>query len=173
MPNINVRVIDASHAQVLSDLGRRLFADTFAADNKPANIEAFLNDAYTLNHQQRELNDASMHTFMAFDKDVPVGFSQLRENEDVYDFVGDKEAIELQRIYVDKAYAGQGIGKTLLNACLQKAKELNKNTMWLGVWEFNPNAIKFYERQGFQTVGSHIFKVGEQEDTDNVMVKKL
>lgn len=173
MPDINVRVIDASHAQVLSDLGRRLFADTFAADNKPANIEAFLNDAYTLNHQQRELNDASMHTFMAFDKDVPVGFSQLRENKDVYDFVGDKEAIELQRIYVDKAYAGQGIGKTLLNACLQKAKELNKNTMWLGVWEFNPNAIKFYERQGFQTVGSHIFKVGEQEDTDNVMVKKL
>ncbi|KAG2213862.1 hypothetical protein INT47_001131 [Mucor saturninus] len=173
MSDIIVKPIDQSYAQVLSDLGRRLFADTFSAENDPADIEAFLNDAYTLEHQQRELNDASMHSFMAFDKDIPIGFAQLRENKDVYDFVGDKEAIELQRIYVDKAYAGKGIGKALYNACLQKANELNKKTMWLGVWEFNPVAIKFYERQGFYKVGSHIFKVGEKEDTDHVMVKKL
>lgn len=174
MTDISIKAIDSRYAQVLSDLGRRLYEETFSADNEPANMEAFLNDTYTLQNQLKELNDPAMQTFMVFDKnEVPVGFAQLREKKKVYDFIGDKEAIELQRIYVDKCYGGKGIGKLLIDACLQKAKELNKETVWLGVWEFNPVAIKFYERQGFYKVGTHIFKMGEQEDTDNIMIKKI
>ncbi|CEP17186.1 hypothetical protein [Parasitella parasitica] len=174
MSDIQVIRVDASYAHVLSTLGRRLFADTFGPDNAPANMEAYLDESYRPEIQEKELKDPKVYTFMAFDENqVPVGFCQLRENEKVYDFIGDPEAIELQRIYVDKACAGKGIGGKLMALCLAKARELNKKTMWLGVWEFNPTAIKFYTNKGFYKVGSHIFKVGDQEDTDNIMILKL
>ncbi|EPB89421.1 hypothetical protein HMPREF1544_03790 [Mucor circinelloides 1006PhL] len=174
MSEIQVTQIDANYAQTLSALGRRLFADTFSSDNTPENIEAYLDESYKPEIQEKELNDPTMYTYMAFDENkLPVGFAQLRQNEKVYDFVGDPEAIELQRIYVDKNCAGKGIGSKLMAACLSKAKELNKKTMWLGVWEFNPNAIKFYTNKGFKKVGSHVFKMGEQEDTDYIMILKL
>jgi ribosomal protein S18 acetylase RimI-like enzyme len=174
MSDIQVIQIDASYAQVLTTLGRKLFADTFGSDNAPANMEAYLDESYTPEIQHKELNDPKVWTFMAFDENhVPVGFCQLRQNENVYDFIGDPEAIELQRIYVDKKTAGKGVGGKLMASCIAKAKELNKKTMWLGVWEFNPTAIKFYSNRGFYKVGSHIFKVGDQEDTDNIMILKL
>ncbi|KAI8645001.1 acyl-CoA N-acyltransferase [Parasitella parasitica] len=174
MSDIRVILVDASYAQVLSTLGRRLFAETFGPDNAPTNMEAYLDESYTPEIQEKELNDPNVNTFMAFDEhDVPVGFCQLRQSEKVYDFIGDSEAIELQRIYVDKNCAGKGIGGKLMSYCIAKARELNKKTMWLGVWEFNPTAIKFYTNKGFYKVGTHVFKVGDQEDTDNVMILKL
>jgi ribosomal protein S18 acetylase RimI-like enzyme len=171
--DIKVTRIDASYAQILSDLGRKLYSQTFSAVNEDSNMDAYLDEAYRVDIQLKELIDPAMWSFMAFEGNTPVGFTQLRQKKDVYDFIGDKDAIEVQRIYVDKAYAGKGVGKQLLDACLNKAKELKKQTVWLGVWEHNPNAIKFYERQGFHKVGSHIFKMGDQEDTDNIMIKKL
>ncbi|KAL9560180.1 hypothetical protein PS6_000387 [Mucor atramentarius] len=144
MSEIQVTQIDVNYAQTLSALGRRLFADTFSSDNTPENIEAYLDESYKPEIQEKELNDPTMYTYMAFDENkLPVGFAQLR------------------------------IGSKLMAACLAKAKELNKKTMWLGVWEFNPNAIKFYTNKGFKKVGSHVFKMGEQEDTDYIMILKL
>lgn len=170
----SVRQIDASYAETLSKLGARLFGDTFSSANEPENMQEYLAESYSPDIQTRELNDPNMTTFMAFNENnEPVAFAQLRQKEDVYDFIGDPEAIELQRIYVDKACGGKGVGTLLMKASLEKAKELGKKTMWLGVWEHNPNAIRFYERHGFYKVGSHIFKLGNQEDTDLIYIRKL
>ncbi|KAG0749197.1 hypothetical protein G6F57_009714 [Rhizopus arrhizus] len=172
--SIKILQPDSSYSQVLSELGGRLFADTFGDDNPPEDMKAFLESTYTPEIQFKELNDPSIHTYMAFDEEnTPVAFCQLKESKDVYDFVGDPEAVELSRIYVDKRYAGKGIGKKLLAECLSKTRQLGKKTIWLGVWEFNPSAIKFYESQGFRKVGSHTFKVGNKLDTDEIMVKNL
>lgn len=172
MTDIKVISIDTSYAQRLTDLGRRLFAATFGDDTSAENMQAYLDESYTVDKQLAELGDPRMRTFMALDGDTPIGFCQLRQKE-VYDFIEDKEAIELQRIYVENTYKGKGIGKLLIEAAIAKAREMGKKTMWLGVWEFNPVAYKFYQRYGFYKVGSHIFKMGEQEDTDDILIKNL
>ncbi|KAI9483689.1 MAG: acyl-CoA N-acyltransferase [Benjaminiella poitrasii] len=166
---------DLSYAQTLSELGRRLFADTFTEATTPSNMDAYLDESYTKEIQAKELADPAKKTFVAINSEdnIMIGFCQLRQKEEVYDFVQDPEAIELQRIYVDRNFKGQGVGKLLIATCFEKALQLNKKTMWLGVWENNLAAIKFYERHGFRKVGSHIFKLGDQEDTDHVMAKKL
>ncbi|OBZ82847.1 Protease synthase and sporulation negative regulatory protein PAI 1 [Choanephora cucurbitarum] len=111
---------------------------------------------------------------MAFThEDKPVAFCQLKSNGKVYDFVGDNNAIELARIYVDKQCAGQGVGKKLMDTCFKKARNLGKKTIWLGVWEENLKAIEFYKKHGFRKVGSHTFKIGNKLDTDEIMVKTL
>lgn len=61
----------------------------------------------------------------------------------------------------------------LINKCLEEVKSMKKKTVWLGVWENNHNALKFYKKFGFDIVGSYIFKLGEQEDKDLIMIKKL
>lgn len=173
---MDIKIIkpDATYAETLSKLGARLFADTFGEDNPPDDLQSYLDSAYKPEIQTKELNDPTITTFMAFDQDnQPVAFCQLRQNKDVYDFVGDPDAIELQRIYVDKRCAGKGVGKKLLAECVTTATKLGKKTIWLGVWEHNPNAIKFYEKQGFHKVGAHTFKVGNKLDTDHIMIRSL
>ncbi|KAG2223365.1 hypothetical protein INT45_002860 [Circinella minor] len=169
---------DVTYAKSLAELGARLFSDTFSDDNPPDDLQSFLDSSYSTEIQTKELTDANIFTFMAFDAqetNKPVAFCQLRISQKVYDFIGStpEETIELQRIYVDKNCAGKGVGKKLLEKCIAKAIELGKKTLWLGVWEFNPNAIKFYEKHGFRKVGSHTFKIGDKLDTDEIMVKVL
>lgn len=177
MSSIRVQVIDASYAQVLCDVGRKMFEDTFGPDNDPANMKVYLEANYSKDLQQKELEDPLWYTIMAFDdNNNPVGLAQLKqtaEGEKVYDFIGDENAIELNKIYVEKDCIGSGVGKLLLNHCIEKAREMGKKTLWLGVWEFNPRAIKFYVKHGFYRVGEHIFRVGDQADTDHIMIKKL
>ncbi|KAI8380169.1 acyl-CoA N-acyltransferase [Blakeslea trispora] len=171
---IKVLQADSTHAQALSELGIKTFCDTFGDDNPPDDLNEFLNSTYTPEIQEIELKDPFIYTYMAFDSESkPVAFCQMKTNGKVYDFVGDADAIELARIYVDKRCVGQGVGKKLMDTCFSKARELGKKTIWLGVWEENTNAIEFYKKHGFRKVGSHTFKIGNKIDTDDVMAKSL
>jgi diamine N-acetyltransferase len=170
---IEIILVNEEHAEILCGLGRKLFSETFSEYNTEENMKKYLDDSYQINIQKKELNDDCYKTFIAFDNGEPIGFSQIRKNKKVYDFIDDKEAIELLRIYVDKKYIGKGIGKMLINRCLEEIKNMEKQTVWLGVWEHNHIAINFYKRNGFYEVGNHIFKVGDQEDKDLIMIKKL
>lgn len=171
--DLEIILANEGHSELLSKLGKKLFAETFSEDNTPENMEKYLNDNYNITKQKKELIDISYKTFIVFDKNEPIGFSQIRQNPNVYNFIEDKQAIELLRIYVDKKYIGKGIGKKLMNTCLEEIKKMNKKTVWLGVWENNHNALNFYKKFGFNIVGNHIFKLGEQEDKDLIMIKEL
>ena len=83
------------------------------------------------------------------------------------------EALEIERIYIRKKSKGKGIGKHLINPALDIAIKNNKTSSWLGVWEKNDIAIKFYERMGFVHRGSHSFYMGDEEQIDYIMIKEL
>jgi ribosomal protein S18 acetylase RimI-like enzyme len=172
---MSCKIIQATdeHAPIVTSLGTKIFVATFGPHNTDEEMEKYLNDAYTHELQLKEINDPTMLTFVVYDNDTPVGFCQLRLNQHSYDFIGDPDAIEIQRIYVDMDCKRKGFGSKLMEHAVQKSIELGKKTIWLGVWEFNPNAIRFYEKHGFRTVGSHIFKVGKKEDTDLIMIKDV
>lgn len=82
---------------------------------------------------------------------------------------GHDNTLEIQRIYVLQEYKSKHIGKMLMQKAIEIGKNSNLNYIWLGVWEHNINAIKFYEKQGFEKFDTHIFKLGEDEQTDNLM----
>ena len=77
--------------------------------------------------------------------------------------------LEIERIYVLKKFHGKGYGKALIDFSKEKAIQKKKKKIWLGVWEKNPNAIGFYQKMGFEKTGTHIFKVGDDEQLDYVM----
>ncbi|SMG52036.1 GNAT family N-acetyltransferase, partial [Sphingobacterium psychroaquaticum] len=85
----------------------------------------------------------------------------------------DEKALEIERIYVLKEYHGKNVGQVLYQKAMEIAKEKKADYVWLGVWEENPRAISFYKKNGFVEFDKHIFKLGDDEQTDIIMKLKM
>ena len=81
--------------------------------------------------------------------------------------------LEIERIYVLKEFHGKNVGQILYDTAFEVAKRINAEYLWLGVWEHNPRAINFYKKNGFVEFDKHIFKLGDDEQTDIMMKLKL
>ena len=85
----------------------------------------------------------------------------------------DQKALEIERIYVLKEFHGKKVGQLLFEKALKIAEEKKVDYVWLGVWEENLRAINFYKKNGFEEFDKHIFKLGNDEQTDIMMKLKL
>lgn len=158
-----VRRAVATDAAALAELGARTFADAFAAQNRPEDMAAYLARTYGEVQQRREIEDPAIVTLLVHEGPTLIAFAQLRRSTADY---GD---VELARFYVHREHHGRGVAQTLMDAAIDAARELRGETLWLGVWEHNPRAIRFYEKCGFVDVGSQPFLVGSDLQTDRVM----
>jgi len=165
MAEIHIQEAQLGEAALLSDLGRRTFTEAFADSNDPDCLARFLDQTYTPERQAGELKDPAITTFIARVDGSPAGFAQLRRGPGEA-CVSGPDPIELQRIYALREFLGSGVGKSLLSACMDRAKADGFRTLWLGVWERNPRAQAFYLRHGFRLAGSHTFDVGGDLQVD-------
>jgi ribosomal protein S18 acetylase RimI-like enzyme len=163
---MEIRRATPADAATLAEFGERTFRETFAAQNDPADLEAYLAKAYGEPQQRRELESATITLFVEEDG-VLLGFAQLRPGHAAH---GD---LEIARFYVDGKHHGRGVAQTLMRAAEQTARELGATTLWLGVWEHNLRAIAFYAKCGFVDVGSQPFLVGSDLQTDRVMSRVI
>ena len=170
---MDLRVADVGDAELLADLGRRLFEQTFGAENSSKDMHQYMSEAFAPARQLQELADPDRVAWLAaVDGREPVGFAMVRR-ESVGDGVAASTPVEVERIYVDSALHGGGVGRRLMDACVTQARAWKADVLWLGVWERNPRAISFYEKGGFRTVGSHTFLLGTDEQRDIVMARPL
>ena len=79
------------------------------------------------------------------------------------------EPVEIERICVHPNRTGRGPGSQMMRALLDEASAGGFRTAWLGVWERNERAIRFYESWGFAVVGTHAFQLGAEQQTDVIM----
>ncbi len=167
--NIFIRRADASDAALIADLSRTTFYQAFAKDNTASDMELFMNEQFTKEGLMQEVQEADGIFLLAYDVTEAVGYARIRV-ENKYKQEG---ALEVARIYaLDKAI-GQGVGKALMETCLQIARDMQMNMVWLGVWEKNERAIAFYEKWGFEKFGEHKFLLGTDWQTDCLMKKML
>ncbi len=159
-------------AAALAELGARTFVDAFAAANRAEDISAYLERTYGASMQRREIEDANVVTLLVEDDGRTIGFAQLRRSV-VPQCVHDANAIELARFYVDQRWHGRGVAQQLMDAANDAARSRNATSVWLGVWERNARAIAFYEKAGFDDVGSQPFVLGSDLQTDRVMLRPL
>ncbi len=167
-----VRLARPADAAALSAFGRRVFHDTFAADNNPADLAAYLESAYTEPAQRREIADPDIVTWLVEMEGRLAAFAQLRLSTRS-DGVTGVRPVELWRFYVDPDWHGRGVAAALLERVEDTARAHGAETLWLGVWEKNLRAQAFYRKHGFVRVGSHTFVVGTDPQTDLVMSKAL
>jgi ribosomal protein S18 acetylase RimI-like enzyme len=158
-----IRRATRDDASALGELGAKTFSDAFADRNRPEDIESYLARTYGETHQREEIGDPSIVTLLADEGGRLAGFAQLRIAATEH---GDGE---VARFYVDREHHGRGLAQQLMQAVLEAARERGCSTVWLGVWEHNARAIRFYEKCGFRDVGSHPFLLGSDLQTDRLM----
>lgn len=146
--------------------------DTFGAHNTEANMKAFLDEAYSLDKLRQELDEPGSHNYLAFVDTRLAGFMRLRLSTEVEHLLG-KNTLELQRLYVDKAFHGQGVGAAMMGEAMEVAKAGRYEWIWLGVWERNFKAQEFYTRWGFERFSEHIFQMGDDPQTDWLLRRKV
>jgi len=169
---MNIRYGNADDVTMLSELGAKTFYDTFAKDNTPQNISLYMKKSFSTEIQLNELSRPDVLFLIAESEDEPVGYAKLKMNSNDESVKGIK-VIEIERIYASQEYIGRGVGKELMKACINEAKQKDCNSIWLGVWEKNPRAINFYKKWGFREVGTHIFMLGDDPQRDFIMELNL
>jgi ribosomal protein S18 acetylase RimI-like enzyme len=172
MSSVTIRRAVPSDAPALAELDARTFAETFAADNSPEDINAHLLSAYGVAQQSAELADPDVLTLLAYRNAELIGFAQVRRKPAPSCVVED-HPIELHRFYLARSAQGSGAAAPLMLEVRAAAAEFGGRHLWLGVWEHNPRAIAFYVRSGFAKVGSHDFIVGSDRQTDWVFTSPL
>ncbi|HKO97252.1 MAG TPA: GNAT family N-acetyltransferase [Pyrinomonadaceae bacterium] len=171
-PNLIIRAAKAGDAELLAELGSRTFSETFALDNTPENMGAYLATAFNPEQQAEELADPHTTFLIAENNGVAVGYAMLRSGSE-FDSVTGTNPIELVRLYVSRESLGRGVGAALMRACLSEAQKQGYETLWLGVWEHNHRAQTFYRRWDFHEVGTHIFHLGDDPQTDLLMQRSI
>lgn len=171
---IEIRYGTTEDAQRLTPLAIKIFNDTFADNplNKPEDMDEYISEAFSFEQTRRELADENSIFFIAETDGEMIGYAKLQKHSRE-DCISDENPIELQRLYVAHGFHGRGVAAKIMQTCFEESKRQNFQTMWLGVWEYNYRAQKFYEKLGFQKVGNHIFMLGKDAQTDLVMEKKL
>ena len=169
---ITIHELTRADIPQLRDLAIRIYRDTFSGQNSEANMEAFLAKDYSVESFDREFDETGSAYFFACDNSRPVGYLRLRKSKEAEAHLGDN-TIELHRLYVDINYQGHGLGKLLMEFALERARELKVDWLWLGVWEHNPRAQRFYTSWGFERFAEHIFQMGDEAQTDWLLKKRI
>jgi ribosomal protein S18 acetylase RimI-like enzyme len=160
---VTIRRAQPADAAALAELAARTFIDAFAAANRPEDIRDYVAKTYGEAQQRAEIEHPDGVTLLVEDDDRLIGYAQLRRTR------SEHGEVELARFYVEQGHHGKGIAQMLMAASIDTARDLGVTTYWLGVWEHNPRAIRFYEKCGFRDVGSHPFLLGSDLQTDRIM----
>ncbi|MBC7899551.1 MAG: GNAT family N-acetyltransferase [Saprospiraceae bacterium] len=171
---IHIRQATPDDAKLLTELSYTTFWDAFAhhPKNAPSDLAHYMCQAFSLEQIIEELNDTKNLFLLAEIEGELAGYAKLIF-DNIEPGIAAEKPVELSRLYSHQKFLGKGVGQALMSACFENAKDKGCDVMWLGVWEFNPRAQRFYEKHGFYEVGKHTFQLGADPQTDLLMQKEI
>lgn len=165
MTSIDILRVTPSDLEQLQHISRLTFTEAFSADNTEENMQKYLAESLSLERLGAEVNDENSEFYFALSGGKPIGYLKLNYGASQPALKAEK-ALEIERIYVLREFHGRQVGQLLLEKALQLARQADADFVWLGVWEHNLRALSFYRKNGFVEFGKHIFKLGDDEQTD-------
>lgn len=172
MDEIVIRKITIDDHVELQTIAKQTFIETFADHNTADDMQKYLDNNLSVVKLKDELSDENSEFYFASAQNKVIGYLKinfgLAQTE-----IKDKSAIEIERIYVLKDFHGKKVGQILYNKAIDIAEQTKAAYVWLGVWEKNLRAINFYKKNGFLEFDKHIFKLGDDEQTDIMMRLEL
>ena len=169
---VTIRYATAADNALLAEIGARAFADTFGPDNTAEDMAAYLAESFSPAKQAGELADPSGLFLIAEAAGETAGYARLKEGAPP-GIASGRRPIEIVRFYALKDWIGRGVGAALMARCLAEAERRGCDAIWLDVWERNPRAIEFYRRWGFAEVGTQVFVLGDDRQTDILMQRRV
>jgi diamine N-acetyltransferase len=171
MSEIIIQEAKNTNLKELQSISIQTFKETFTEHNSEADMNHYLENSFSDEKLDGELNNPDSKFFFAFFENKIVGYLKLNIRSAQTE-IQNQNAMELERIYVLKEYLGKQVGQQLFQQAIHSAKLNHVDFLWLGVWEHNQRAIRFYEKNGFIAFDKHQFKLGQDVQTD-IMMKLL
>lgn len=168
MDKVDIVRVTPNNIDQLQNIGRQTFFETFSASNTEGDMRKYLDLSFSLQKLTDELNDENSEFYFAELGKKIIGYLKINFGHAQTELKDDK-ALEIERIYVLQDFHGKGVGQLLYEKAIQIAKQKNSHHIWLGVWEENTRAIQFYKKNGFIEFDKHVFKLGDDEQTDIMM----
>jgi diamine N-acetyltransferase len=166
-----IRRARTSDAAALAALAERTFRDAFAAQNRAGDMEAHCAASYGEVQQAGEIANPAIETWLVESDGELIAYAQLRRGFTAPCVAG-TSPLEIQRFYVDARWHGRGVADDLMAHLLERVRAAGADVVWLGVWEHNPRAIRFYTRWGFAAVGDQEFRLGGDPQRDLVLERR-
>ncbi|WP_207425902.1 GNAT family N-acetyltransferase [Pedobacter sp. SYSU D00535] len=170
--NIEIKQVTLDNLLQLQEISRQTFSEAFAATNSEENMVKYLQESFSAEKLMTELTNENSAFYFGIIGEKVVGYLKLNSGAAQTD-LKDKDALEIERIYVLQEFHGKKVAQSLYKKAIEVATRRNARFIWLGVWEKNPRAIRFYRKNGFVEFDQHIFKLGEDEQTDILMKLEL
>ena len=172
MNTIEIRKATVSDLETIQNISIHTFKETFAAVNTPENIANYVKENFNSEQLKNELNNANSQFYIAYSDSEAVGYLKINFGDAQTESINEN-ALEVQRIYVLQKFHGKNIGQLLLDEVKKIAKSSGVDSVWLGVWEENHRALRFYTKNGFIVFDKHVFIMGNDEQTDLLMQFRL
>lgn len=172
MKDITIQKVTLNDINQLQKIGKQTFSETFSGDNSEEDMKKYLDENFSVEKLTNELNNKDSEFYFAVLENAVIGYLKLNFGNSQTE-LKDNSALEIERIYVPKEFHGQKVGQILYEKAIQVAKQKDVNYVWLGVWEENFRALSFYKKNGFVEFDKHIFKLGNDEQTDIMMKLNL
>ena len=169
---MKIRKINIDDLETLRYLSIQTFKETFEEVNTEEDMQKYLDENLSLERLKSELENLDSEFYFIENENKNLGYLKLNFENAQTEKV-EENYFEIERIYVLKAFLGQKIGQILFDKAIEIGREKNLEYVWLGVWEENHRAIKFYEKNGFKIFGKHDFVLGEDVQTDLLMKMKI
>lgn len=166
-----LRTLSVADIQPLKRLGEKTFFDTFVGTCSDEDMQRYLERNFNVAQLESELNHPGMLFYGAESGGELIGYMKLNFAEAQTE-LQDPSAVEIQRIYVLDSHHGTGVGQALYHQALTVAEQRQADYIWLGVWEHNQKAQRFYAKNGFVMFDQHVFMMGDEAQTD-IMMKKI
>jgi diamine N-acetyltransferase len=169
-----IKILEVTQNDIfrLQKISRETFFETFADGNTEENMRKYLEDSFSIEKLTDELTNKDSKFYFAELNNTIIGYLKVNFGPSQTE-LNDNKALEIERIYVLREFQGKKVGQLLYEKAISIATLANAEYVWLGVWEENPKAISFYKKNGFTVFDKHIFKLGDDEQTDLMMKLQL
>ena len=172
MNTIEIRKATVADLETIKNISIQTFKETFAAVNTPENIANYIKESFNSEQLKMELNNFNSQFYVAYLNTKVVGYLKINVGDAQTETIS-KNALEVHRIYVLQKYHGKNIGQLLIDEVKKIAQHSSVDCIWLGVWEENHRALRFYTKNGFIVFDKHVFTLGNDDQTDLLMQLSL
>ena len=149
-----------------------MFLDTYAMDGiRPSLAREVLHHLST-GAIARSLADPAKVFLVAERAGHLIGFAELTIGA-THLCAGPGATVELGRLYVQRAFAGKGVGTMLLARSEALARARGARSLWLTAWVGNRRALAFYARRGYVDAGATMYEFEGEAYENRVLVRPL
>lgn len=166
--NLNFKKCTDEDLDLLIEISIKTFKSAFEAHNDPKDFSEYLKNAFNVSSMQNQLKEKNTEFYIIYENKTLIAYIKLNKGKAQTETF-DQPSIELERIYVLPQHIGKGYGRNILKQVLEMTHSQKASFLWLGVWEHNLDAIRFYESHGFVKFDEHPYYLGQDKQTDWLM----